>query len=285
MGVFLNGSQVDLSAIQKVAPNGSPLIVAGTNKFEFGPIGYMIRFGIGFDPSPRKGVGGSPAGKQSWTIGVVQNVVSEIVKLEYDDGSVFQTTFPTPVLDSSAKFYKPFVYDLPDQSGPAAPGKRPLVDVTYTSKGYDELFDPFDPPVITNRPNFVDMVDRPSISAKLILASGGWIQKATHIVSFQVWLVATTPAGTLLIANVPPFSLVATCELIVPSGIARQIFSSPIASTFNSYTEAGIARTVNINSNGRTVTATEGGGGVTPVLTGTTANDRGEAWLRTNQLV
>jgi len=58
-------------------------------------------------------------GVEDWKVGIVQNVLFEKLRLEYDDGKVFETEFNDAVLDSRAQLNLPFVYDPPSQSVPS----------------------------------------------------------------------------------------------------------------------------------------------------------------------
>jgi len=257
-----------------------------TSNFVVSPIGFQIRFGLSFDANPLHGVGGRPTAPQDWTVGIVQNVVFEKLRLEYDDGNVFQTEFSGPALDSRARYNLPFVYDPPPH--PASPaanqkGWRPLADIKYSSAGYDYFIDPWAPTKFSNMPAFVEMIDAPLLSAKLIL-NGAWIKKITRITSFQAWLIAKTPTSTFQLAFVPPVSAVCEYETDPPNfGVARMVSSRPSILRWIAYVEAGISKTVGARS-GPSVRVAPGRGG-TPVMLGETAGTRGQNWLATNKLI
>jgi hypothetical protein len=252
------------------------------------PIGFNINFGVSFSPNPKTGFGGSPISNEDWKIGIVQNVLFEKLRLEYDDGTVFETESDEALLDSRAVFNLPYVYDPPTNPSPAARGRRPVESIVYTSKGYDYFVDPWDPTKFDNKPDWFDMIDNPILSAKLILPSGGWIKKVSRINSFQAWLVAQAPTETFFLANVPPFSTVFEYETDPPSFgqiAARLVHSRPDITSYKAYAEAGISKTINAKGSGRSVRVTAHAGGRVPKMSGRTANARGNEWLKSKQLI
>lgn len=249
---------------------------------------FEIEFAFNFDPDPRRGVGGSPATREMWEIGIVQNVVFEMINFEYEDDTTFNTTFTNVVLDSVATVHLPFYQDpviVPPGYKPIKP-IVPVVDVFYTSRGYGQLADPWNPigVVITNTPQSVNMADNPSFGARKQLKSGAWITVAEHILAFHTWLVAKSPSQVHVLANVGPFSLIfrMTCQ---PSSNLLTIGNPPFS--FNFYGQQGIARRVNRFGRGAPagVRGQAGRGSTHPVLQGQTANERGRQWLRTNNLL
>jgi hypothetical protein len=258
---------------------------------------FEIVFGLGFDPDPRKGVGGSPAQPESWDIGIVQNVIFERMNFVYDNGTTFTADFPNPVLDSVATLNPPF-YDDPVivpacKLDPMLPCTKyvsvsePVLNVFYTSRGYGELLAPtsVDPTgvAVTNSPNSVNMLDEPSFGARKMLKNGAWITDAEHIIAFQTWLVAKTPSKVHLLAYVGPFSLVFWMSA-QPSPDLLSIGAPP--NQFGFYGTDGIVKKVNrSSSSSATIAMHSGAGGKGPVLVGPTANERGRNWLRTNNLL
>ncbi len=116
-------------------------------------------------------MGGSPPQRESWSIGIVQNVVFERLNFEYSDGRRFTKEFPDPILDSVATQNPPFIHDPvfieACKLDPILSCKKqirvqePVINVFYTSKGYGETLDPHDPTGVafTNKPDSVNMVD------------------------------------------------------------------------------------------------------------------------------
>lgn len=259
---------------------------------------FAIEFEFNFDPNPRSGVGGSPATREWWEIGIVQNVVFELINFEYDDGTTFNRTFTNAVLDNVATAHNPFYHDpviVPAcQLDPLLPCSRyihvmvPWVHVFYTSRGYGELLNPWGPigddVEITNKPDSVDMVDEPSFGARKQLQNGAWITVAEHILAFQTWLVAKSPSQVHVLASVGPFSMIFWMTAR-PSSNLLTIGHPP--HSFGFYGQQGIARRVNRSGRGSpaSIRLQAGTGSTRPVLQGQTANERGRQWLRTNNLV
>jgi hypothetical protein len=257
---------------------------------------FRIEFALTFDPSPTRGVGGSPMKRELWQIGIVQNVVFDKINFEYDGGIKFQETFRNSVLDSWATIHSPFYGDpvLVEtcQLDPHLPCKQfirlmtPVIDVWYTSKGYGEFLSPYDPTevLVNNQPNSVDMWDEPTFGARKQLSNGAWISVAERIRAFQIWLVAQTSTRVHVLASLGPFSLVFWMTARAPADLLS-IGTPP--NSFGYYGEAGITQSV--NRSGKTPPPTlrmqAGTGGRNPVLTGQTANDRGRHWLINKGLI
>lgn len=288
-GTYKMGMFVDLTHsnfdFRVDSSSGGGAFVAGPN-LVLGPVWFKIKFGISFVANPHRGFGGSPSGVEDWKVGIVQNVLFEKVRLEYDDARVFETEFNDAVLDSRAQFNLPFVYDPPPNPSPAG-GWRPVASIVYTSRGYDYFLDPFDPDgPLDNKPNFVDMIDTPSLSPKLIGPGGAWIKKASRITSFQAWLVAKSPTQTFLLANVPPISVICEYETDPPTfGPARMVSSLPTILSYKAYAEAGISKTITAHGSGKSVRVEGNSGKRRPVMSGGTAGARGQKWLSDNGLI
>lgn len=291
MGILLQTAGINL-----VAAGGNPVTLSG-NSFTHASTGWKITFSIRFDPRSTAGFGGSPSANQDWTIGIVQNVLFERISLEYFNGSLFERDFNDAVLDSNANiFNRPFVYDWPPPSKPPG-GNRPYASITYTSAGYDELVDPFGGP-ITNRPSSFEFLDTPNITAKFRV-NGSMIKQIEHLLSVQVWLVAFTPASWLVppqpggtmfvIASVPPFTTSSQFTITAqPNPFQLQLAplnALPAAFDFDQHFEVGIVKSFAKRPSSRPPLAVSGNGGRAPIVTGITANDRGNAWLRANGLI
>jgi hypothetical protein len=257
---------------------------------------FDMEFGITFDPDPKKGVGGTFPAREWWDIGIIQNVVFEHIRFEYDDGSVFSEDFKDAVLDTVSSSHKPFYADpviVPGcQLDPMLPCARfikvmePVLEVAVTAKGYGELLDPWDSTgvAVANKPDSVTMADEPSFGARKQLQNGAWIADAEHIMAFQTWLVAQSPTTTHVVASFGPFSLVFWMTAQASPG-QLSIGAPPHQFTF--YGEKGTARKVNRKTTPASPTfqVQSGNGGRKPVLSGQTANDRGRQWLRSKGLV
>ena len=256
---------------------------------------FGVDFAFRFDPNPRRGVGGSPATRESWEIGIVQNVVYEKIDFEYSDGTAFTNVFTSAALDSVAQIHQPFYHDpvrMPAcQLAPNLPCSRyipvmvPVVDLWYTSQGYGDLLDPWHPSgvAITNSPQSVNMVDEPTFGGRLRLSNGAIVTKAEHILGFQIWLIAKRQSQVHMLANVAPFSMVFWLSTQPTPNLLT--IGTP-AHSFGFYGSQGIVRTV-IHSSGvpANIRIQSGAGGRSPVLGGQTANDRGRRWLRSNGLL
>ena len=62
---------------------------------------FKFNFSITFDPDPNKGYGKGVTEKQHWRIGIVQNVIFEMMKFEYNDGAVLKTGAGSRFLSST----------------------------------------------------------------------------------------------------------------------------------------------------------------------------------------
>jgi len=285
-------------------PNSTVSFHSPTNGVPMGPISntfictmhaFEISFSVRFDPNPARGVGGSPASKEYWSVGIVQNVIHEMVNFRYDDGSQFTTVFNAAALDmidrtANSPFYGDPIYletcriDPQLPCGHWVPAQVPMMNVFYTSRGYGELLDPWNPTGvdISNQPDAVNIADEPNFGARLRLQNGALISRAEHVISIQTWLVAKTPSNTHLLAHVPAFSLVFWMDTRPSPGLLS-IGTPPFS--FGFYGEAGITRRVRSSGATPSVRMGSGQGGRTPIMTGDTANTRGRNWLRTNGLL
>jgi len=292
MGILadLPNSTVDFQNPKNGVPMG-PI----TNMFICTMHAFEITFGVKFDPDPKSGVGGSPANMESWSVGVVQNVIHEMINFEYDDGSQFKEEFNSAALDSidrtiNLPFYGDPIYmetckiDPQLPCGKWIPAQVPVMNVFYTSRGYGELLDPWDAIGVhtSNKPDQLNVMDEPNFGARLRLKNGALISRAEHVMSFQTWLVAKTPTKTHFLAHVPAFSLVFWMQT-TPSPGLLSIGTPPFNFAFCG--EAGIAKKVKSSGASATVKIGSGQGGRTPIMTGDTANVRGRNWLKKNNLL
>jgi len=178
------------------------------NVFDYELFSFGIKFGIAFDPDPKKGIGGSPNDAELWRVGIVQNILYERLTFEYENTPVFEAEFKSPAVD-----VVPGTFDSPFYAGPVF-GKntrntRPVSNMWYTSQGYGELLNPYNASGVqtNNKPELLDMWDEPQGGAYVRHPkSGGVLRRMEKIVSFQTWLVARTP-NTVVLAHVPAFSL------------------------------------------------------------------------------
>jgi hypothetical protein len=292
MGILVDlpNSTVDFQNPKNGVPMG-----AITNMFICTMHAFEISFSLTFDPDPKKGVGGSPASMESWSVGIVQNVIHEMINFQYDDGSQFKEEFKSPVLDSIDKtvslpfygdpvFLEACKFDPTLPCGQWIPAQVPVMRIFYTSSGYGELLDPWDASGVhtSNKPDTLNMGDEPNFGARLRLQNGALIKRAEHVMSFQTWLVAQTPAKTLFLAHVPAFSLVFWMDTLPSPGLLS-IGTPPFNFAF--YGEAGVTKTVKSSGTSARVRMGLGNGGRNPIMTGDTANTRGRNWLKQNSLM
>jgi hypothetical protein len=288
MGIVadLPNSTVDFRDPKKNVPMG-PI----SNSFLCVQHAFEMTFSFGYNPDPKKGFGGTPKSTESWRIGIVQNALYEMYNFEYDDGSKFKIEFSSAVVDSGSDVYQPFYNDpviIPAcQIDPILkcdhyiPVMIPFVDVSYSSLGYSEFPDPWTG-AMDNKPTSVNMVDEPFFGARLRLKNGALIKRAESISAFQTWLVAQHGQQTDVLATVPAFSLVFWLETQASPNLLG--IGTP-AHTFAFYGEAGISRHVKASGGAATVQMQAGNGRRAPVMTGPTANDRANGWLKTQGLV
>ena len=252
---------------------------------------FDMTFAFKFDSNPKKGVGGSPQLRDLWQIGIVQNVLFEMYNFEYDDGSTFKVEFKDAAVDSGAAIYPPFYGDpayIPAckidpilKCDRYIPIMVPVSDVWITKTGYTDFPDPWTN-ATDNRPTSLDMIDEPFFGARLRLKNGALISRAESITAFQTWLVAQRGQQTEVLATVPPFSLVFWLQT-QPSPGLLSIGTPPHSFAF--YGENGISRKVKASGGVANITPRAGNGGRTPVLTGETANDRANKWIKSVGLV
>ena len=285
------GIVADLDSISVIFTDPKKNVPMGaiTNAFLCVQHAFEISFGIHFDPNPRKGVGGSPATKEAWQVGIVQNVLFEMYNFTYDDGSTFRTEFKHPVVDAGNKFYAPF-YNEPVivqackldpmlKCSKYIPIMIPVADIWYTSQGFGELLDPYNAIGVatSNKPDSFNLIDEPFFGARLRLPNGALIKRAESISAFQTWLVAQHGSTTDVLATVPPFSLAFWMETHASPGLLT-IDTPPYDFAF--YGEAGISTKVKADGEIAHLTPRLGDGGRRPVLSGELANDRANNWAK-----
>lgn len=269
-----------------------------------GFINVMHAFDIEFyfKFAPNGGIGGAPQMREQWKVGIVQNVIFEYVRYEYEgknkDGkrNIFEKQFVNACLDSTATKSLPFYGEpvfIPGPSLDGVPSKKmvplttPVVDIWLTSKGYGSALNPADPSgvKITNEPSSVDIMDEPKFGGRTHLASGAMIKRADRIVSFQAWLVAIKGTQREVLASCEPFSLVS--NLTFDDREKNKDYGGGTPDYKSSYHGTkGITNILRTNKQGTpAIGLTIGNGGRDPVFSGNSANDRGRSWLRENDLL
>jgi len=226
-----------------------PLILAQRTAYQFNTVdfemhSFEITFGISFDPDPAKGIGGAPKAPESWTIGIVQNLLAERADVEFDGRERISVQFNDPADDVVPKATsKPF-YGDPDL-GPGKRQTRPYSNIFYTSQGYGQLLDPFNQSGydLSNKPDALNMWDQPGGGAWIKSPkTGAFIKSIERKYVFQTWLVAQTPgnkAGVAL-AHIPPFTLCFWFETDLTNFHPRSSFDMP-SFDYGVYVEDGFS--------------------------------------------
>ena len=255
---------------------------------------FAIEFYFKFDP--KLGIGGVTPMKEQWQVGIVQNVIFEHMRYEYEGGVVFDQEFVNPILDSTATKSFPFYGEPVFVPGPSLygiPSKKmtpltvPVVNIWLTSKGYGTALNPRDPSgvAITNEPSSVDIMDEPKFGGRTQLGNRAMIKKADHIMSFQAWLIAIKGTQSEVLASCEPFSLVSNLTFEKRDKKKEYGRGTPkYTSTYHG--TKGIERHLRTKVSGTPdIAIVAGNGGRSPVLSGDTANARGRSWLHTNNLI
>jgi hypothetical protein len=250
---------------------------------------FEIKFGISFDPDPKKGVGGAPADAEMWKIGIIQNELWGRSVWEYDGGENYTIQVNDAALDivDKALLSKPFYAD-PDL-GSARRQQRPYSDLWYTSQGYGELLSPMSASGVNtnNKPETFNMLDQPTgIAFNKSPKTGAWISRIERKLIFQTWLVAQTPnkKDGIVLAHVPPFALCFWFETDLKHFRPRYSFDTPDFD-YGMYVEKGISP-AHVNTRVKAIGNTPelqvalGNGGRNPHTKGLTANQRNQVFLR-----
>lgn len=282
MGIVVDLQRSDITIKDPLFPHDA--MDAMHNQVGFDMHSFMIAFGVAFDADPKKGVGGAPADADLWRIGIVQNVMYQMLNFEYENNNKFTVEFKTPAVDIvDGTFSKPFYAD--PVFGRTRRNTRPVSDIWFTSQGYGELLSPISANGVAtnNKPDSLDMWDEPSTGVKMRLNDGSLITRIEKVVSFQTWLVAKTGGNIQVLAHAPPFSLAFWIDTLPSTSSTRDLsfFTPKFKSGF--FAQKGIwsAKTVSRTASGSPIVQPAlGNGGKTPVLSGQSAGERAVAWIK-----
>ena len=187
------GIVVDLA--KSDAKFDDPLAIVGADLVMGFPLNYdmpswVASFGIGFDPDPNQGIGGTPQDSKLWDIGIVQNLLYERLLFEYAGMPVLQKEFTTVTVDRlennlDSPFYSSPVFDSTRRK------TRAVAHIWYSSQGYGELLDPSSSSGVrtNNKPDLLDMYDQPGAGVSQLRA-GSLLMRVEKVLCFQIWLVA-----------------------------------------------------------------------------------------------
>ena len=256
---------------------------------------FNMEFYLKFDP--KTGIGGATPIREQWQVGIVQNVVYEHLRYEYEGKTIFETEFVPPALDTMAKKSLPFygepyyelappMYGIPSKK--KIPIMVPVISIWLTPKGYGSELNPSDPSgvKITNEPSSVNIMDQPGFGARTRLANGAMIKKADHILSFQAWLVAIKGTQLEVMASCEPFSLISNLTFDDRDKQKEYGLGGTPQFVSSFHGAKGIERRLRTDKNGTpNVAIVAGNGGRPPVTSGTSATTRGRGWLLANDLV
>ncbi len=206
--VDLQGSRID------VLDNPSaPAMYAVANEVACKLANFQTRFAFRFEASRK----GDPERTrvESWRVGVIQNVLFEKNRFQWDDGTEHHVTWEKPVIDSSSLYGFPFYQDDPDSSQLRDPlVQNPYRDIYYGAQGFGELMDPWAkaPNNVVLKPDWwVTSADRPQFGCSLRTRRGGLLVHAEQVITFGIWLVAIATEGQhapQVLAHAPPFTMV-----------------------------------------------------------------------------
>lgn len=232
----------------------------------------------------------------------MQNVLREQIEVEYHGGRTFHETWGTAAVDYYEQGSAPFILGPGTRSVYFAPLDRTFTfevtavqDLWYDPDGTLSQYDPAQGGARSlgmARGYGVEFADAPWTPILNQVGSHP-LARAVHALAMQFWVVAVpVPRGeTQVIAHSPPFTLIAGMEVAAPSA-GRPAPIVPPDPTWACFSSGGIhlprlgsdvASLRGLASAGRLAPA-RGPGRRRPVLTGTSAIDRAEQWLRANHL-
>lgn len=265
---------------------------------------YHYEVTLEFDPRGR--LLRAPRRFDRYRIGFVLNVTYESIAIDYDGVSPKRQVWRRAVLDTAAEAAaRPFVHDpvslvqvIPmivegqtrwvEDRVNIAPG----VELLYGPAGFGDFLDPWSAEGYSARPNqrvHLSYIDQPRIALPQRFG-GGRLERAEQIVVFRFWIIAlrASAGAPEILGHSPEFTLQAWFEP-QPSGL-RSIEPPP------RWLAAGLAgRHTRAFRNQREIERAQrtagrmqpqpGPGGVAPVLSGTTANERLVDWFRDEGLL
>jgi len=287
MGLVVDLSMSGCDVDPKQVPNPDFNVISNTAIFSMSS--FKTRFGFRFDKKS-----GAPAPKKTelWRVGIVQNVLYEKMRFEYQGRRPIVAEFSRPAVDSEGIGSFPFCNEQlyasrKDLYGGTivnpnryVPVMVPFREVYYNPNGFGELVQPwssFPDDVVLMPSAQVNAIDAPFFGCKLRADDDGALLKAEQIVTFGIWLVAMDydqrqPAQVL--AHVETFSLIYSVTL-TPGSSA---LSYPGFSYFY-YATAGAPKTASARLGGGGAPSFRvRAGGTRPLLKGETANNRDQAW-------
>lgn len=257
---------------------------------------------VGDDPTVRSGARRPTTIRERWRVGIVQNVLREQIDIEYHSGLSFHERWDDAVVDYYDVASAPFILGPATQTIYFAPLDR---EFTFEVTAVRDLW--YDPDgsltpaddthggvrsLGTARGYEIEFADHPWTP---ILNQRGstTLARAVHALAMQFWVVAK-PVRTgepVVIAHSPPFTLIAAMEVAAPPP-GRPAPIIPPTPGWVGRSRSGIhiprvgsdVASLRGPSSGDALAAARGPGRRRPVLTGTSAIDRAEQWLRANHL-
>jgi hypothetical protein len=266
---------------------------------------YFYEVDVEYDPRAR--VAPAPTSVSMWNIGLVQNVLYERIEIEYLDQEPFTVTWARPALDIGSEAYRPF-YNEPDVLEVSIPysvagfdrllisreAVVPVHSLFYGPNGLGQLLDPWDPAgyaPMQNQSVRLRMIDQPFLMLRNW--KGTELVRVLQVLALRFWIVAMPSGGRGVVLGLsPPFTLVAWMRLV--PRVLQTIQPNPEHAW---YSHQGVHRRVmtTLQQVQRYRAAQARGGGQRlapqpassplPLLTGLSANDRAERWLRDNSLL
>lgn len=256
---------------------------------------FSFRCRVGFE----RGYGGGappPGAPQLWRVGLVQNVLYEWIRLEYDNWEPIEQTWSTPVVDYADREAMPFVTGARSQVLNVVgdegitipvPVRRTGVQLLWYSEGgllpytipippnpYDTTFPG------SNRSYELEYEDAPFTALRARLGRDDVLLFAGHVMAVQFWVMALTPTRErFVLAHSPAFTLMARVNVLrPPPGLAAGM---PRLDSFEAFSVDGLHRHLipRPRNAGGFIAPIRGPGGRRPVITGVSANARARDWL------
>lgn len=254
--------------------------------------------------TPRAPLARAPRQVEQWRIGIVQNVIYERILVEYFDQEPYTVTWTRPALDIGSEAYRPF-YNEPYTVNIRIPLRIAGIDqiledrvsvvavheVLYGPRGLGLLYDPWAPDGYAPLPNQIlrlRMEDRPAHALR------NWnnndLARAERVMVMRFWIIAMDMTSrSVVLGFSPQFTLVAWMQLA-----RRGLRSIQPRPTWGAYSRTGAhTRIIESHEQVERLQRRDGsiqpqparGGSPAPLLTGTSANERGLSWLQANNLL
>ena len=227
-----------------------------------------------------------PKGSEQWNVGFIQNVVFDMIAVEYEGGKKFSGRWDAPILDASSDQAAPFyaeAWKQPIVCRPLIYDGSKITEVSVAANGQSLTY------AGVSDAGFA-MSDGPQVQLRAKLDSGASLISFQRAISLQTWLVARKPNNeTIFLLGVGPETLYLEASLkpLPQMSLMRQEeYSGNYAWTGG--IETNLARLSSISSGrvkGPQIQAKPHPANVKAVMDGDLANARGMNWIRANALI